>query len=80
MCEHLLNNHPKVEFKDCWTKRTKRKMSRIKILSDKLDTAVPKHVPKADELSNEIPRCRNTGKPPLPLTSSYSPQGKIGRK
>lgn len=51
-------------------------MSRIKIVPDKLDTSVPKHVPKANELSNEIPRYRNTGKPPLPLDKSYSPQGK----
>ncbi len=51
-------------------------MSRIKIMSDKLDTAVPKHVPKAKELSTEQDRYRNTGKPPLSLTSSYSPQAK----
>ena len=47
-------------------------------MPDKMDTAVPKHVPKTHtkELSTEQDRYRNTGKPPLPLTSSYSPQAK----
>lgn len=57
-------------------------MSRIKIMPDNMDTAVPKHVPKTHtkELSTEQPRYRNTGKPPLPLTSSYSPQAKKQRE
>lgn len=52
-------------------------MPRAKIVSDKLDTSVPKHVPKSCELSNEIPRYRTTGKPPLQLDKSFSPQGKM---
>lgn len=55
-------------------------MPRVKIISDKKDTAVPKHVPKADELSNERARYQNGGLPPLPLTSSYSQQGKFNVK
>lgn len=55
-------------------------MSRIKIVPDSTDTAVPKHVPKARELSTEQDRYKNTGKPPLPLTSSYSPQAKKQRE
>lgn len=51
-------------------------MSRIKIMPDSARTATPKRVPHAKELSAEIPRYRNTGKPPLPLTSSFSPQAK----
>lgn len=55
-------------------------MARIKILPDGRDAAVPKHVPKANELSNEIPRYRNTGRPPLPIDKVYSPQGKFNEK
>ena len=55
-------------------------MPNIKILSDKRDTAVPKHVPKNRELSTEQPRYKNTGKPPLPLDKSYSPQAKKQRE
>jgi len=37
----------------------------------------PKHVPHNRELSTEQPRFRPPGgKPPLPLTSSFSPQAK----
>ncbi len=57
-------------------------MSRIKIIPDSRDPAVPKHVPSkmTSELSTEQPRYRNTGKPPLPLTSSFSPQAKKQRE
>ena len=34
------------------------------------------YVPKNKELSTEQPRYRNTGKPPLQLEKSYSPQAK----
>ena len=51
-------------------------------MPDKMDTAVPKHVPKkmTKELSTEQPRYRNTGKPPLALDKSYSPQAKKQRQ
>lgn len=55
-------------------------MSRIKIMPDSRDLSKPKHVPKNAELSTEQPRYRNTGKPALPLTSSYSPQAKKQRE
>ena len=55
-------------------------MSRIKIMPDSRDLSKPKHVPKNRELSTEQPRYQNTGKPPLPLTSSYSPQAKKQRE
>lgn len=51
-------------------------MPRIPIISDKRDTAVPKHVPPSGELCTQQPRYRNTGKPPLPITSSFSPSAK----
>jgi len=51
-------------------------MSRIKIIPE----AKKPMVPKAPQLSTEQPRYRNTGKPPLPLTSSYSPQAKKQRE
>lgn len=51
-------------------------MPNIKIIPDSRDAAKPKHVPNNRELSVEQPRYRNTGKPPLPLTSSFSPQCK----
>ena len=51
-------------------------MSRIKIISDKVDAGKPKHVPNNGELSTKIDRCRPTGKPPLQLSKSFSPQGK----
>lgn len=50
-------------------------MSRIKIIPDSRDPSVPRHMPGAKDLSSEMPRYRNTGKPPLPLDKSYSPQG-----
>lgn len=34
------------------------------------------YVPNNRELSTEQPRYRNTGKPPLALEKSYSPQAK----
>jgi hypothetical protein len=37
-------------------------------------------VPGASQLSTEQPRYRNTGKPPLPLDRSYSPQAKPQRE
>jgi len=37
-------------------------------------------VPSNKQLSTEQPRYRNTGKPPLPLTSSFSPQAKKQRE
>jgi hypothetical protein len=37
-------------------------------------------VPKVKELSTEQPRYRNTGKPPLALDKSYSPQAKKQRE
>lgn len=33
-------------------------------------------VPSAKAMSTEQPRYRNTGKPPLPLNKSFSPQAK----
>ncbi len=51
-------------------------MSRIKIISDKVDAGKPKHVPTNSELSTKVDRYRNTGKPPLQLSKSFSPQGK----
>jgi hypothetical protein len=38
------------------------------------------YVPKNKELSTEQPRYRNTGKPPLALEKSYSPQAKKQRE
>ena len=38
------------------------------------------YVPKNRELSTEQPRYRNTGKPPLALEKSYSPQAKKQRE
>ncbi len=56
-------------------------MSRIKIIPDSRDAAKPKHVPHNRELSTEQPRFRPPGgKPPLPLTSSFSPQAKKQRE
>lgn len=37
-------------------------------------------VPVNKQLSTEQPRYRNTGKPPLPLDRSYSPQAKKQRE
>jgi hypothetical protein len=52
-------------------------MSRIKILPDRLDTAVPKQVPKSKALNETVPRFRPPGgKPPLPMEKSYNKQGK----
>jgi len=51
-------------------------MNRIKIIPDSKDPAVPKHVPKARELSETVPRFRPPGgKPPLSLEKSYNRQG-----
>ena len=55
-------------------------MPRSKIISDKIDAAKPKHVPSNRELSTEQPRYKNTGKPPLQLEKSYSPQAKKQRE
>ena len=46
-------------------------MSRIKIIP----SAKKPMVPGAKDLSREVPRYRNTGKPPLPLDKSYNRQG-----
>lgn len=51
-------------------------MPRSKIINDKIDAAKPKHIPSNRELSTEQPRYKNTGKPPLQLDKSYSPQAK----
>lgn len=55
-------------------------MPNIPIISDKKDTSVPRHVPKSPELFTMQPRYRPTGKPALPLTSSFSPQAKKQRE
>ena len=57
-------------------------MPKINILSGNKDTARPKHVPgmQSGELSTVQPRYRNTGKPPLANTSSFSPQAKKQRE
>lgn len=47
-------------------------MAGIKIIPE----AARPYVPKNKELSTEQPRYRNTGKPPLQLEKSYSPQAK----
>lgn len=54
-------------------------MSGIKIIGDKVKSATPKHVPKNAELSTKVDRYRNTGKPPLQISKSFSPQGKKGK-
>ena len=51
-------------------------MSKIKIIAEAKQPMVPKN----KQLSTEQPRYRNTGKPPLPLTSSFSPQAKKQRE
>lgn len=51
-------------------------MAGIKII----DTPKKPSVPKNRELSTEQPRYRNTGKPPLSLEKSYSPQAKKQRE
>jgi len=51
-------------------------MSRIKIISE----ASKPMVPKSRELSTEQPRYKNTGKPPLAIDKSYSPQAKKQRE
>ena len=51
-------------------------MSRIKIIPE----ASKPMVPKAREMSTEQPRYKNTGKPPLALDKSYSPQAKKQRE
>lgn len=47
-------------------------MAGIKIIPE----ATKPYVPKNKELSTEQPRYRNTGKPPLQLEKSHSPQAK----
>ena len=47
-------------------------MSRIKIVENQKKPMFPNN----SNLSTEQDRYRNTGKPPLPLTSSYSPSAK----
>lgn len=47
-------------------------MPNIKII----DKQTKPYVPKNRELSTEQPRYKNTGKPPLPLDKSFSPQAK----
>jgi hypothetical protein len=51
-------------------------MSRIKIIPG----AKKPMVPSSKEMSTEQPRYRNTGKPALPLTSSFSPTAKKQRE
>ena len=51
-------------------------MPRIEIIGKQSKPSVP----KARELSTEQPRYKNTGKPPLPLDKSYSPQAKKQRE
>lgn len=51
-------------------------MSRIKILGDNKDLSKPKRVPTNKELSEKQERYRPTGKPPLQLDKSFSPQCK----
>ena len=51
-------------------------MSRIPIIGSQKKPSVP----GAKQLSTEQPRFRPTGKPALPLTSSYSPQAKKQRE
>jgi hypothetical protein len=51
-------------------------MPKIKIIP----SAAKPMVPTANQLSTEQPRYRNTGKPPLPLDKSYSPQAKKQRE
>jgi hypothetical protein len=51
-------------------------MSRIRILPDNPDPAVPKHVPKAAEMNKVVPRFQAPGgKPGLPLEKSFNRQG-----
>jgi hypothetical protein len=51
-------------------------MSRIPIIERQAKPSVPKN----KELSTEQPRYRNTGKPPLAINKSYSPQAKKQRE
>ncbi len=45
-----------------------------------IDKVKKPSVPNNRQLSTEQPRYQNTGKPPLPLTSSFSPQAKKQRQ
>ena len=47
-------------------------MAGIKIIAEQKKP----YVPKNKELSTEQPRYRNTGKPPLQMSNSFSPQAK----
>lgn len=47
-------------------------MPNIKII----DNPKKPYCPSSRELSTEQPRYKNTGKPPLPLDKSFSPQAK----
>jgi hypothetical protein len=51
-------------------------MPNIKIIPE----AKKPYIPKNRELSTEQPRYKNTGKPPLPLDKSHSPQAKKQRE
>lgn len=51
-------------------------MPNIKIIDKQKKPMVPNN----RELSTEQPRYKNTGKPPLPLDRSYSPQAKKQRE
>lgn len=51
-------------------------MPRVAIISKQSKPSVPSN----KELSTEQPRYRNTGKPPLALDKSYSPQAKKQRE
>ena len=51
-------------------------MPKIKIIP----LATKPMVPSAKQLSTEQPRYRNTGKPPLAIDKSFSPQAKKQRE
>jgi len=51
-------------------------MPRIPLISEKIDTAKPKFVPKDRNLNVVVDRFRPPGgKPPLPMRNSYNRQG-----
>ena len=51
-------------------------MPRVPIIERQTKPSVPSN----RELNTEQPRYKNTGKPPLPLDKSYSPQAKKQRE
>jgi hypothetical protein len=51
-------------------------MPNIKIIPE----AKKPSVPKSKDMCTEQPRYKNTGKPPLPLDKSFSPQAKKQRQ